>query len=135
MSNAVIAAAQSRLAAAFPTWRDSTGDPHPTPEKKLPAFRVAVTYTSSERVGMGDERHWREGQLEVTIETEADKDETAAADIHAVAGLISAAITATPADLDGTCWEINPDGFEADHDGGKDRVSRGDMIFAIQTLE
>lgn len=135
MSNAVIQAAQARLAVAFPAWRDATGDPHPTPEKRLPAFRVAVTYASSERVGMGDARHWREGQLEITIETEADKDDTAAADIHAVAGLISAAIMANPADLDGICWEIGPDGFEAEHDGGKDRVSRGDMIFAIQTLE
>lgn len=135
MSKAVIAAAQARLSAAFPTWHDSTGNPHPTPEKKLPAFRVAVTYTSSEKVGMGDDRHWREGQLEITIETEADKDETAAADIHAVAALISTAIVAAPADLDGTCWDINPDGFDAEHDGGKDRVSRGDMIFTIQTLE
>lgn len=135
MSNAVIIAAQSRLAAAFPAWRDATGDPHPTPDKKLPAFRVAVTYASSERVGMGDDRHWREGQLEVTIETSADKDQTAAADIHAVAAQISTAIMAAPADLGGACWDIDPDGFEAEHDGGGDRVSRGDMVFAIQTLE
>lgn len=136
MSDAVVSAALARLTAAFPGWHDATDNPHPTPDARLPSYAVAVTYTAAERVGMGDNRTLREGQLEVELQVATTATSASAtAGIHAHAKAMQDALMAAPADLGGTVWQIIPEGFEADHDRGESRITRGALIFTIQTLE
>ncbi|WP_282129257.1 hypothetical protein [Roseobacter litoralis] len=136
MSAAILAAAQARLATALPGWIDETDTPHPTPEDALPAFSVALSVTSSEKVSMGDPRHFREGQLEIILRTAARATRFGGAQgIHAEASTADAAILADPPCLDGTLWDIDPEGFEAEHDAGEKRISQGSLIFTIQYIE
>lgn len=132
MSEAIVTAARARLAAAFPTWHDATGTAHPTPAESLPAYAVRVTYTDAERLGMGDTRMLRIGQLEVGIETLTPANDEAG--VHDLAASLAQAILAAPADLGGLVWNIETAGFEADHDKGADRVSRGDLILPLQVI-
>lgn len=134
MSDTVLTAARTRLTAALPGWHDASGDPHPTPVDALPAYACALSYTSAERVGMGDARLVREGQLEIGIHIAATAASASPAAIHAEAQTIEAALLAPPADLGGAAWQIIPEGFEAEHAGGDTRISRGTLIFTIQTL-
>ncbi|PYG32423.1 hypothetical protein [Pelagimonas varians] len=133
MSNAVIAEAISRLTAALPGWRDATGAAHPTPEGKLPAFAVRVTYTDAERLSMDDPREMKEGQLEVELSCQTPaNDERGLQDL---AGQFTAAIFTPDDDLAGTAWQINRGSFEADHGKGESRLSTGALTFPIQVIE
>lgn len=134
MSDTLVTAVINRLTAALPSWHDASGDPHPTPDKALPAFAVGVTYASSERVSMDDPRHWREGQLIIGITIKPGQT-GAEADIQVKAATMAAAIMADPPDLGGVVWEINPEGFEADHERGENRITSGDLTFAFRTIE
>lgn len=133
MTDAVVTATRARLAAAFPAWHDATGSAHPTPENKLPAFAVRVTYSDGERVAMGDPRMLRDGQLEVGLEVKTPANDEAG--LHDLSWQIAQAILAPPDDLGGAVWQIVNGGFEAEHDKGESRVSRGDLILPIQVLE
>lgn len=133
MSEAIVTAVRARLAAALPAWRDATGAAHPTPSDDLPAYAVRVTYTDAERLGMSDARHLRAGQLEVGIEHLTPANDEAG--MHDLAAQLTGHILADPADLGGLVWDIEIAGFEADHDKGESRVSRGDLIMPLQVIE
>jgi hypothetical protein len=133
MSDAVVTAAIARLVAAFPGWHNATGAAHPTPEAKLPAFALRVTYSDGERVAMGDPRMLREGQIEIGIEARTPVDDEAG--LHDLAHQIGQAILAAPPDLGGAVWQITQGAFEAEHDKGESRISRGDLILPIEVLE
>lgn len=133
MSDAVLMAAAARLNAAFPTWHDATGNAHPTAQGNLPAFTLRLTYSDSERVGMGDDRFIHEGQLEVGIEIKTPADgETG---MHDLAKQVNQALLADPPDLNGTAWSIEKGSFEADHEKGEAPISRGEILMPIQVLE
>ncbi|MBT8169868.1 hypothetical protein [Falsiruegeria litorea] len=133
MTDAIVTEVRARLSGAFPAWHDATGQAHPTPDKQLPAFAVRVTFSDSERVGMGDTRVWRDGQIEVGIEARTPPNNEAG--VHDLAGQVSQAILTPADDLGGAVWEITNGGFEADHDKGESPISRGDLIMPIRVLE
>lgn len=131
MSDEIVVAAQARLAGGFPGWHDATGAAHPTPEEKLPAYAVRVTYSDAERLGMADPRAIREGQIEVSLEVAAATE----AEMHGLASQLAQAILAPPSDLGGLVWDMLPGGFEADHDPGAQSISKGELLIPIQTIE
>ena len=133
MTEPVVTAARARLTAAFPGWHDATGSAPPTPADKLPAFSVRVTYSDGERVGMGDPRFIRDGQLEIGLEAQTPADDEAG--LHDLARQIAQAILAPPDDLGGVVWQIDNGSFEADHDKGETPVSRGDLTLPLQVLD
>lgn len=133
MSDAIVSAAIARLTAAFPAWHDATASAHPTPEAKLPAFAVRVTYSDAERLAMGDPRFLRAGQIEIGIEAKTPANDEAG--LHDLARQVSQAILAAPADLGGAVWAIASGSFDAEHDKGDARVSRGDLVLPIQVIE
>jgi len=130
MTDAVVNAAVARLTAAFPDWHNATGNSHPTPEGKLPAFAVRVTYSDAERIAMGDPRFLHEGQIEVGLECRASDE----AQLHYFASQLAAAILAAPDDLGGLLWSIGHGSFDAEHSKGEAQISRGDLVLPIQVL-
>ncbi|MQQ09115.1 hypothetical protein GFB49_11670 [Epibacterium sp. SM1979] len=133
MSDAILMAAAARLAAAFPDWNDATGNAHPTPASSLPAFALRLTYSDSERVGMGDHRFIHEGQLEIGIEINTPPDSETG--LHDLARQINQVLLADPPDLNGTAWSIEKGSFEADHEKAETPISRGELLMPIQVLE
>lgn len=133
MSDAIVTAARARLAADFPTWTDATGAAHPTPEDRMPAYAVRVTYSESERTGMGEADQIHTGQIEVGLEvlTPANSE----AGLHDLAEQMAQAILAPPGDLGALAWDITPGGFEAEHDKGASPISRGDLIMPLQVID
>ncbi|MEP2360070.1 MAG: hypothetical protein ABJI14_15875, partial [Marinomonas sp.] len=110
--------------------------PHPMPDSKLPAYAVTVGYSSSEKLGMGDARYFRQGALEITLRTSSPIDSfTGEAGGHGGAQQFEAAILAAPRYLAGLAWDIAPEGFEVDHESGAERISEGNLTFSIEVIE
>lgn len=138
MTHELVRAAQARLKAALPGWRDASGDAQATDRARLPAFAVTFTVTESERVGMGSEDWWHDGVLTVALRAEpsdlanADRADREAAAL-ALARNVNQALLSAPADLDGAAWTIEPEGWEADHEKAERTVAIVDVTFAVRT--
>lgn len=135
MSAAAIAEVRTRLAAALTGYADRTGDPHPVPSTGgLPAFAVRLALASGDRSAMGASAFWREGVLTVSVWEEPANPLTAAADAAARAAAVEGAVLAAPADLDGTVWDIAPEGREISHEATERRVTAAEISFAVRLL-
>ncbi|RWR09699.1 hypothetical protein [Paenirhodobacter populi] len=134
MAGAVITEACARIAAAFPTWLDATGEPSPPPAGRLPWFAVRLSLDNAVPVAMGDGRAMRTGDLAVSFAFRQPRTGNPEAVAQDLATAVAACLTAAPADLGGAVWSILPGGVETDHETGDVRISRADLTFAIQIV-
>ena len=136
MSDQIIEAARNRLRLAFPDWLDATGDPTPTPDDDLPSYAITLSFSGSEPLGMGDPRHIREGDLVLTLKIKSGaQDYQGETDIHVQAKAFKDVILGGERCLGGVVWDLEPQGFDPDHDAGESRISEGDLTFGIKVID
>ena len=134
MAGAIVTAACARIAVAFPSWLDATGEPSPPPAGRLPWFALRLSLSDAVPVAMRDGRAMRSGDLSISFAFRQPREGNAEAVAQDYAAAFAACLTAAPADLGGAVWSILPGGVETDHETGDVRISRVDLTFAIQTV-
>ncbi|MEM7722481.1 MAG: hypothetical protein AAF376_08910 [Pseudomonadota bacterium] len=142
MSDPIIEAVQDRLAVAFASWTDVTGDPYNKPPTALPSYAVTLVEGEAERTSMGEDRFFQPGDLTVTLWAKKETWDATLPPAPAnperamrrLAKAVRAALLADPSDLGGAVWEIIPGALDVSHDHGQERVSRAEQTFTITSL-